>query len=189
MFLCFLHWVYLELLYSISSPFLLLHTLHHSSPYAVSYYLISHPCIPAFYWFQLLFSPTLIRDLIEGNHSNEKAPYNDAAVMCELVHLFVCAYVCVWVRKIARGRRSSPLLPSSNPTTSSPLSLSAQPLKCHAALSTCLACYPPIEPLCDAEKGPQREGDTERERERWKRGRPAPVVDWYHCHGPLGAHP
>lgn len=55
-----------------------------------------HLTLLAFYWFEpptlpspdsFLFSPTLIRDLIEGNHSDKKPP----------ILLCVCVGVCVWV--------------------------------------------------------------------------------------------
>lgn len=87
-----------------------------------------------------LFSPTLSRDLIEGNHSDEKPP--TMMLLC-CVHIRACVFMC----SHARGGGSSLILPLTNPTTSSPLSLSPPPLKCHAALSTHLPCYPPNKPF------------------------------------------
>lgn len=63
----------------------------------------------------------------------------------------MCMFVCV--------------LPPSNPTTSSPLSLSPSPLKCHAVLSTRLTFYPPQQAFCVA-----RRRGTETGRERPEEG-------------------
>lgn len=72
--------------------FLVLSMSRKSSPY----WLMPHLTLLAFYWFEpptlpspdsCLFSPTLIRDLIEGNHSDKKPP----------ILLCVCVGVCVWV--------------------------------------------------------------------------------------------
>lgn len=93
-----------------------------------------------------LFSPTLCRDLIEGNHSDKKPP--TMTPLCLRVCVRTCLCVCVCEKRERMGGRrgepgSSLLLPPFNPYTSSPLSLSPPPLKCHVALSTRLPCYPP----------------------------------------------
>lgn len=70
--------------------FLVLSMSRKSSPY----WLMPHLTLLAFYWFEpptlpspdsCLFSPTLIRDLIEGNHSDKKPP------------ILLCVCVGVWV--------------------------------------------------------------------------------------------
>lgn len=69
-----------------------------------------------------LFSPTLSRDLIEGNHSHKKPSQ-------------WCCCTCVYMSTFVRAP-----FPSSPATTSplllSPPSPSPPPLKCHVALST-----------------------------------------------------
>lgn len=134
-----------------------------------------HPSLRAFYWFEpptllspdsCLFSPTLSMDLIEGNHSDKKPP--TMMLLCLHVCLRLYMFVCVWV----------------NPTTSSPLSLSPPPLKCHAALSTRLPCYPPQRAFCV----PQRRG-TEAERETEAGGEAGQLLLLTGCLGPLGAPP
>lgn len=120
----------------------------------VSFCLTPHLSFIAFYWFEsptppspdsCLFTPTLSRDLIEGNHSDKKPP--TMMLLC-CVHIHVCVCVCcVLMCAYVRGGGSSLILPLTNPTTSFPLSLSPAPLKCHAALSTHLPCYPPNKPF------------------------------------------
>lgn len=138
--------------------FLVLSMSRKSSPY----WLMPHLTLLAFYWFEpptlpspdsCLFSPTLIRDLIEGNHSDKKPP----------ILLCVCVGVCVWV-----GGRSSASNPS-NPTTSPPLSLSPPPLKCHAALSTRLPYYPPNKLFVWHWEEALRLRESEKERDMKKR--------------------
>lgn len=68
--------------------------------------------------------------------------------LCLRVCVRTCLCVCVCEKRERMGGRrgepgSSLLLPPFNPYTSSPLSLSPPPLKCHVALSTRLPCYPP----------------------------------------------
>lgn len=114
-----------------------------------------------------LFSPTLCRDLIEGNHSDKKPP--TMTPLCLRVCVRTCLCVCVCEKRERMGGRrgepgSSLLLPPFNPYTSSPLSLSPPPLKCHVALSTRLPCYPP--PPQQAFCAPERRG-AEAGRERW----------------------
>lgn len=106
-----------------------------------------------------LFSPTLSRDLIEGNHSDKKPP--TIMLLCFRVHGCLCTFMCVWEWEEGWGSSFASI---TIPTTSFPLSLSLPPLKCHAALSTRLPCYSPQHAFCIA----QRRG-TEAERE-WQRG-------------------
>lgn len=76
----------------------------------------------------------------------------------------MCMFVCV--------------LPPSNPTTSSPLSLSPSPLKCHAVLSTHLTFYPPNKPFVWHREEALRLGEKDR-RGGWGWGEErAAVVDW-----------
>lgn len=103
-----------------------------------------------------LFSPTLCRDLIEGNHSDKKPPMMQQSYMC------VCAHFCVvvWWRDIL----------SFYTATFSALSLSPPPLKCHAALSTHLPYYPPNKLFVWHRRGTEAERESERAREREREG-------------------
>lgn len=76
------------------------------------------------------------------------------------VHACACVFTCAYVR----GGGSSLIFPLTNPTTSSPLSHSPPPLKCHAALSTPLS---PRQAFCVAER---RGAEARRERDEKEAG-------------------
>lgn len=79
-----------------------------------------------------LFSPTLSRDLIEGNHSDKKPPQS-------------CGRTCVYMSAYVRA----PL--PSNPATTSPVLLPPIKMPC-CSLDPCLALYLPKRAFCVAQK-------------------------------------